>query len=463
MPLSSRDLTAAAALASRFASRFQFGLATASYQIEGAIDVDGRKPSIWDTFSNQPGRVVNGDTGAVACDHYHRWESDLDLLLEFGVDAYRFSIAWPRVIPDGRGAVNAKGLDWYDRLVDGLVARGIKVFPTLYHWDLPDVLQQRGGWTERDTAEAFADYAHAVVSRLGDRVDAIATFNEPFCFCYLGYLMGVHAPGQRNLPAAMRAVHTSNLAHGLGVQAIRAARPEVPVGTVINAVAISPESASVADVEAAERHFQMFNGAFMTPLFEGRYDDQLLSELGQHMGIEAGDLETIAQPLDWWGLNYYTPTKVADHRTAASEFPHTRQCTATDSPQRTDIGWEIEAAALTRLLCQLNERYRLPPCYITENGACYNDEPDQHGVVDDTARTRYLEDHLSAVADAFDAGVDVQGYFAWSMMDNFEWAEGYTMRFGLTHVDYTTQVRTIKNSGHWYRGLIDAHRQTRSL
>lgn len=456
-------MTEPAALAARFPAHFQFGAATASYQIEGAVEAEGRGPSIWDRFSAEPGRVVNGDTGAIACDHYHRWQSDLDLLQHYHVDAYRFSIAWPRVIPTGRGPVNEKGLDWYDRLIDGLVAREIKVFPTLYHWDLPDVLQQRGGWTHRDTAEAFAEYAHAVVARIGDRVDAIATFNEPFCFCYLGYLMGVHAPGIKDLTAAVRAVHIANLGHGLGVQAIRAARSDVPVGTVINAMAIMPASDADGDRAAAERHFQMFNGAFMTPVFQGGYDDEFHAAFEDELDIRTGDVETIKQPLDWWGLNYYAPSAVAAADTAEqSPFPHTVERPATTSGIRTDIGWEIEPAALTRLLIQLNERYALPPCYITENGACYNDGPDARGVINDQARIDYLRTHIAAVADAMESGADVRGYFAWSLMDNFEWAEGYTMRFGLTHVDYATQVRTIKQSGHWYRALIEAHLVERS-
>ena len=449
------------ASAHRFPKDFIFGTATASYQIEGAVNEDGRKPSIWDTFSAEPGRVVNGDTGAIACDHYHRWEDDLDLLVRYGVDAYRFSIAWPRVIPDGRGAVNQKGLDWYDRLVDGLVERDIKVYPTLYHWDLPQVLQDAGGWANRDTAHAFADYAQAVVARIGDRVDALATFNEPFCACYLGYLMGVHAPGIKDLDIAMRTVHVTNLAHGLGVQATRAARSDLPLGTVINAQSIAPATDSDADVAAAEREFQMFNGVFFTPVFDGRYDDELMNEIGDKLCVEEGDLAIINQPLDWWGLNYYSPSCVADGHSVTSTFPHTQSRQATDSDARTDIGWEIDASAFTRLLVQLNDRYTLPPCYITENGSCYNMELNENGVVDDQPRIDYLIDHLGAVADAIDSGVDVRGYFAWSLMDNYEWAEGYTMRFGLTHVDYTTQVRTIKNSGHWYKDMVSQHRELR--
>ncbi len=445
-----------AALANTLPKDFRFGVATAAYQIEGAIDEDGRKASIWDTFSATPGRVINGDTGAVACDHYHRQASDLDLIKQYGVDAYRFSIAWPRVVPDGRGAVNEKGLDWYDRLVDGLLARDLQAFPTLYHWDLPQALQDKGGWTHRDTAYAFAEYTHAVVSRIGDRIDALATFNEPFCSCYLGHLWGIHAPGSSDVATAMRTVHVTNLAHGLGVQAALTVRSDLPMGIVLNPVALSSATDSAEDTAAAERHFQMFNGAFFSPIFEGCYDDELLDALGQHLGIEAGDLATIQQPLDWWGLNYYTPTCVADNRRDDSEFPHTTEVEATTNGERTDIGWEIDASAMTRVLVQLNSRYTLPPCYVTENGACYNMGPDNSGAIDDQPRLDYLASHIAAVADAIEQDVDVRGYFAWSLMDNYEWAEGYTMRFGLTHVDYDTQVRTIKKSGHWFSELATA-------
>lgn len=451
-------MTNPAALAERFPADFIFGTATASYQIEGAIHEDGRKPSIWDTFSAEPGRVRNGDSGEVACDHYHRRDSDLDLLSHYAVQAYRFSIAWPRVIPDGRGPVNQKGLDWYDALIDGLLARDIKVFATLYHWDLPQALQDKGGWTNRDTAHAFADYTQTVVSRLGDRIDALATFNEPYCSCYLGHLKGIHAPGTRDLETAMRSVHVTNLAHGLSVQAARAARTEVPIGTVINAMAIAPETECDDDKAAAEREFQMYNGVFFTPLFDGRYDNLLLQELGALLDIRDGDLDHIQQPLDWWGLNYYSPACVADARSTNSVFPHTESRDATTSTARTDIGWEIDASAIERLLSQLYERYSLPPCYITENGACYNMGPDEGGLIDDQPRLNYLHDHISAIANARGDGIDIRGYFAWSLMDNFEWTEGYTMRFGLTYVDYNTQERTVKKSGNWYRELLASPR-----
>ncbi|MCY0096650.1 GH1 family beta-glucosidase [Hoeflea ulvae] len=442
------------ALAGRFPSDFLFGVATASYQIEGAVEADGRKPSIWDAFSHMPGRVRGGDTGDVACDHYNRLEADLDLMAELGAKAYRFSLAWPRLLPDGAGAINEPGFAFYDRLLDGLKSRNIKAFATLYHWDLPLALMGRGGWTDRDTAEAFADYAGLVTQRLGDRLDTITTFNEPWCSVYLGHLMGVHAPGERSMEAAMAALHVTNLAHGLGVQAIRAERAEMPVGIVLNAMSIMAASDSDADNKAAERANDFHNGVFFGPLFEGAYPQSVLDgcpDLALH--IRDGDLETIRQPLDFWGLNYYTPMRVRDD--AASEFPHVAIAPAV-RPEKTDIGWEVEPQGLSHIVSQLYGRYTLPEFYITENGAADNTGV-ENGAVSDTMRLDYISTHLSVVADLVADNYPLQGYFAWSLVDNFEWAEGYSMRFGLVHVNYETQLRTIKQSGYWYRDLIAAH------
>lgn len=449
-------MTSENSLAERFLADFKFGVATAAYQIEGAIAEDGRKPSIWDAFSHMPGRVLGGHTGDIACNHYHLWEQDLDVIASLQADAYRFSIAWPRVIPDGRGAVNQKGLDFYDRLVDGLVARGIGVFPTLYHWDLPLTLQGYGGWTNRDTAEVFAEYTRVVVGRIGDRVDALATFNEPWCSCYHGHLNGEHAPGEQNLDAALAAVHVTNLAHGLGVQAARSVRSDIPMGIVLNAVSIYPASNHPEDLAAAERAFQFHNGVFFSPIFNGQYDDEFLAALGDRLPLQDNDLETIHQPIDWWGFNYYLPVKLANDPTPGATFPATISVPATDSDKRTDIDWEIDAKGLSHLLRQVYGRYELPPCYITENGACYNVEV-VDGAVDDQPRLDYLNDHITDVAGAIESGIPVHGYFAWSLMDNFEWAEGYNMRFGIVHVNYDTQIRTIKKSGHWYKALAAAH------
>ncbi|MVA58830.1 GH1 family beta-glucosidase [Agrobacterium vitis] len=440
------------ALAARFPGDFLFGVATAAYQIEGATKADGRKPCIWDAFANMPGRVFERHNGDVACDHYNRWEQDLDLIQEMGVSAYRFSIAWPRIIPEGTGRVNEAGLDFYDKLVDGLKDRGIKAYATLYHWDLPLALMGDGGWTARSTAYAFQRYAKLVMARLGDRLDAVATFNEPWCSVWLSHLYGVHAPGERNIDAALHALHYTNLAHGLGIDAIRQVAPQVPAGLVLNAHSVIPGSQSAADLAAAERAHQFHNGAFFDPVFKGEYPAEFMAALGGRMPvIENGDLDIISQKLDWWGLNYYTPMRVADNPAAGAEFPATVDAPPV-STVKTDIGWEVYAPALKSLVEGLYDRYTLPVCYITENGACYNMEVAE-GEVDDQPRLDYYAEHLGVVADLIAEGIPMKGYFAWSLMDNFEWAEGYRMRFGLVHVNYDTQVRTLKNSGKWYSAL----------
>lgn len=441
-------------LAQRFPGDFVFGVATASFQIEGATKADGRKPSIWDAFSNMPGRVFGRHNGDIACDHYNRLDDDLDLIKSLGVEAYRFSIAWPRIIPEGTGPINEKGLDFYDRLVDGLKARNIKAFATLYHWDLPLALMGDGGWTARTTAYAFQRYAKTVIARLGDRLDAVATFNEPWCSVWLSHLYGIHAPGERNMDAALHALHFTNLAHGLGVDAIRSERPNLPAGIVINAHSVYPGSESKADKAAAERAFDFHNGVFFGPIFKGEYPESFMSALGHRMpDIEDGDMETISRPLDWWGLNYYTPMRVSDDPKAGAEYPATINAKPV-SDGKTDIGWEVYAPALGQLVETLNARYDLPDCYITENGACYNMGV-ENGAVDDQPRLDYIAEHLSVTADLIAKGYPMRGYFAWSLMDNFEWAEGYKMRFGIVHVDYETQVRTIKKSGHWYKALAE--------
>lgn len=442
-------------LSQRFPGDFLFGVATAAFQIEGATKMDGRKPSIWDAFSSMPGRVHGRDNGDVACDHYNRLEADLDLIHSLGVKAYRFSIAWPRIIPEGTGPVNEKGLDFYDRLVDGLKARGIKAFATLYHWDLPLMLAGDGGWTARQTAYAFQRYAKTVVARLGDRLDAVATFNEPWCSVWLSHLYGIHAPGERNMDAALHALHFTNLAHGLGVAAIRSERPALPVGLVLNAHSIYPASDRAVDKAAATRAESFHNGVFFGPVFKGEYPEDFLSAFGDRMpAIEPGDMETIRQPLDWWGLNYYTPMRVAHDPSASAEFPATVPAPPV-SDIKTDIGWEIFSPALGDLIRRLNAAYSLPDCYITENGACDNTGV-ENGAVNDQMRLDYVADHLAVTADLIREGYPMRGYFAWSLMDNFEWAEGYRMRFGIVHVDYATQVRTVKKSGEWYSALASA-------
>ncbi|MCK8778980.1 GH1 family beta-glucosidase [Rhizobium sp. NTR19] len=438
--------------ATRFPGDFLWGVATASFQVEGATKADGRKPSIWDAFSNMPGRVFQGHNGDVACDHYNRWEEDLDLIKDMGVEAYRFSIAWPRIVPEGTGRINEKGLDFYDRLIDGCKARGIKTYATLYHWDLPLSLMGDGGWTARSTAHAFERYTKVVMERLGDRLDAVATFNEPWCIVWLSHLYGIHAPGERNMQAALAAMHHVNLAHGLGVAQIRDIAPDVPVGLVLNAHSVIAASDKPEDQAAAERAHQFHNGAFFDLVFKGQYPDQFHEALGARMpAVEEDDLKIISQKLDWWGLNYYTPMRVADDCARTGDFPWTVDAKPV-SDVKTDIGWEVYSPGLKLLVEDLYRRYDLPDCYITENGACYNMEV-VDGEVDDQPRLDYYVEHLSVVSDLIVDNYPMKGYFAWSLMDNFEWAEGYRMRFGLVHVDYETQERTVKNSGKWYRQL----------
>jgi beta-glucosidase len=436
---------------------FVWGVATASYQIEGAVTEDGRSPSIWDTFSHTPGKVAAGDTGDVACDHYHRWPEDVGLMRALGVDAYRFSVAWPRVVPGGSGAVNEPGLAFYDRLTDALLEAGITPFVTLYHWDLPQALEDRGGWRSRETAEHFAAYAAAVAARLGDRVTDWATLNEPLCSAWIGHLEGRMAPGLTDITAAVRASYHLHLGHGLAVQAIRAAVPGAQVGIVNNLTHCEPASDRPADVAAARRSDGHTNRWWLDPLHGRGYPQDMIEEYGTDVPARPGDLETIAAPLDWLGLNYYFRNVVADD--PEGPIPHARQA---DLPgaERTAMEWEVYPAGLTATLRRMTEDYGARRIYVTENGSAYPDVVGPDGQVHDPERIRYLERHLAACADAVRAGVPLAGYFAWSLMDNFEWAYGYDKRFGLVHVDYATQRRTIKSSGHRYADLIRTHRKT---
>jgi len=436
---------------------FIFGVATSAYQIEGAVKTDGRGPSIWDDFCLQRGKVANNDNGDTACDHYNLWETDLDLISGLNVDAYRFSFSWPRVLPKGTGKINEKGLAFYDRLIDGCLERQLQPFATLYHWDLPSALMHSGGWTHRDTAKAFSEYAALITSRFGDRLASISTFNEPWCSSILGYLVGIHAPGKKDISLTMKTIHNQHLAHGLAVKQIRSIKPDLPIGIVLNLQSIYPGTDDVEDKSAAIRHQAFNNGAFLDPLFKGSYPSTVTESLGKHLPTDwQADLSTIKQPLDFWGLNYYTPTRVVNARKPDSIFPHTTQTFPEKPYDRTDLDWEINADTFQELLIDVYQQYQLPPCYITENGACFNDEP-KDGVVDDARRVQYFNDHIEAVVNAHKAGVPVLGYFAWSLMDNFEWAEGYTMRFGLIHVDYGTQRRTVKRSGNWFSELSRSH------
>ncbi|ALV32370.1 GH1 family beta-glucosidase [Streptomyces sp. CdTB01] len=438
-----------------FPRDFLWGTATAAYQIEGAVAEDGRSPSIWDTYSHTPGKVEGDDNGDVACDHYHRWREDIGLMRRLGTNAYRLSVAWPRVAPGGDGPVNPKGLAFYDELIDALLEAGITPFVTLYHWDLPQVLQDRGGWPERDTALAFADYASAVAERLGDRVTQWATLNEPLCSAWIGHLEGRMAPGLTDLTAAVRASYHLLLGHGLAVDAIRAAAPSAQVGIVTNLSTVHAASDRDEDVAAARRQDGHINRWWLDPVYGRGFPADMREVYGVELPEREGDLAKIAAPLDWHGLNYYMPSIVADDPSAPA--PRVRSVRRLGVP-RTGMDWEIDASGLETLLLRLTDEYPIRRLYVTENGSAYPDVVRPDGTVDDPERTEYLEQHLAACASAVRKGAPLAGYFAWSLLDNFEWAYGYDKRFGLVHVDYETQKRTIKGTGHRYADIVRAHR-----
>ncbi|MBI0293731.1 beta-glucosidase [Streptomyces sp. PRKS01-29] len=442
------DLTA-------FPHDFLWGTATSAYQVEGAVAEDGRSPSIWDTFSHTPGKVAGGDHGDVACDHYHRWREDIGLMKRLGTNAYRLSVAWPRVVPGGAGPVNAKGLAFYDELIDGLLEAGITPSVTLYHWDLPQVLQDRGGWPERDTAEHFAAYASVVADRLGDRVHHWTTLNEPLCSAWIGHLEGVMAPGLTDLTAAVRASYHLLLGHGLAARAIRAAAPRAEIGIVNNLNTVEAATDRPEDRAAARRMDGHTNRWWLDPVHGRGFPADMREVYGVELPERPGDLDTIAAPLDWLGLNYYFPATVTDDPTGPA--PHARAVRRPDVP-RTGMDWEIDATGIETLLLRLTDEYGARKLYVTENGSAYPDVVRPDGTVDDPERQDYLVQHLAACASAVRKGVPLAGYFAWSLLDNFEWAYGYDKRFGLVHVDYRTQVRTIKGTGHRYAEIIRDHR-----
>jgi beta-glucosidase len=448
-----------------FGPDFVWGTATASYQVEGAVDEDGRAPSIWDTFCRTPGAVANGDTGDVACDHYHRWPEDIALMRELGTGAYRFSVAWPRVVPGGDGPVNPAGLAFYDRLVDGLLEAGITPYVTLYHWDLPQALQDRGGWPERETAEHFAAYAGAVAAALGDRVTHWATLNEPLCSAWIGHLEGTMAPGLRDLTAAVRASYHLHLGHGLAVQAIRAGASATPVvGIVNNLSPCEPLTDREEDVAVARRADGHANRWWLDPIHGRGYPQDMLDIYGVDLPIREGDLATIAAPLDWLGINYYFRA-VVEHLPGDAIPPGDPagallggRIVDVPGARRTAMGWEVHPAGLEDILLRVTREYAPRRIVVTESGCAYPDTVGPDGQVDDPERTAYLEAHVAACASAAARGVPLGGYFAWSLLDNFEWAYGYDKRFGLVHVDYPTQRRTIKGSGRRYAEIIRAHR-----
>lgn len=426
-----------------FGPDFTFGVATASHQIEGALTEDGRGPSIWDTFSQTPGNVRNGDVADLADDSYHRWREDLDLIRDGGFDAYRFSISWSRILPEGTGAVNQKGLDYYDKLIDGMLQRGIRPFLTCYHWDLPSALQDKGGWMNRDIAGWLADYAAVLATHFGDRVAAVATINEPWCVSFLSHYLGVHAPGYRDLRATARAMHHVLLAHGAAVGALRANGAK-NIGIVTNLQKIEPIDEKPEHNAAVDLYDGIFNGWFLGGLYKGQYPAAVLKFLDGHLpaGFEK-DMATVSVPLDWAGINYYSRSLVANDPGSPTGMK------IIDGPlEHTDIGWEIYPKGLTDLLVRVSRDYTKIPVYVTENGMAEVD------VEDDQRRVRYYDDHLKSVLAARAAGADVRGYFAWSLMDNFEWAEGYTKRFGLVGVDYETQTRTPRASYRAFQGML---------
>ncbi|MGN9893792.1 GH1 family beta-glucosidase [Micromonospora sp. L31] len=439
---------------------FRWGVATSSYQIEGAVAEDGRTPSIWDTFCHVPGAVANGDHGDVACDHYHRMPQDVALIADLGLDTYRFSVAWPRVQPGGRGPANPAGLAFYDRLVDELLGRGIDPWVTLYHWDLPQELEDAGGWPNRDTAHRFADYAELVFGALGDRVKTWTTLNEPWCSAMLGYAYGLHAPGRRDLGAGIAAAHHLLLGHGLATQRLRAAGSPIELGITLNMATADPATDSPADRDAARAADGLGNRIYLDPLFHGRYPEDVVADLaaeGVRIPVEDGDLAVISSPIDVLGVNYYfgqAHSGVDEQgREREDDGRPVRRVVRRDLP-RTAMDWEIVPESFTELLVRLHRDYPGVPMVITENGAAFDDKPDADGFVADDDRVAYLTEHLRAVARARQAGADVRGYFAWSLLDNFEWAYGYDKRFGIVRVDYDTQRRTPKRSAHWYRDTI---------
>ena len=433
-----------------FPADFVWGAATAAYQVEGAVREDGRGESIWDRFCATPGKVRNGDSGAVACDFYHRFPKDIALMRELGLDSFRFSVAWPRVLPDGRGRVNEGGLDFYDRLVDALLAGGIEPCVTLYHWDLPQPLEDAGGWPSRDTAEAFVEYAETVARRLGDRVSRWITHNEPWVASWLGYGWGILAPGRTSDDDAVAASHHLLLSHGWALEVLRREVPAAEVGITLNLTHAEPASGADADVDAARQVDAHMNRWFLEPLFRGVYP----TDLPHTPPVREGDLDAISAPLDFLGVNYYfrVVAEASENGRGFPEFAHVPGATYTD------MGWEVHPDGFFRCLVRVARDYEPRAIHVTENGAAFGDVRLHDGSVSDPERRDYLAGHLGAVARAIAAGAPVQGYYVWSLLDNFEWAHGYAKRFGIVYVDYPTLERVPKESFGWYRDYIAAQR-----
>ena len=443
----------------KFPQGFQWGTATAAYQIEGAAREDGRKESIWDVFSHTPGRVDNGDTGDVADDHYHRWKEDIHLMKELGITSYRFSLAWPRILPEGKGKVNQAGIDFYDRLIDELLTAGIHPLITLYHWDLPAALP--GGWLERSTIEAFAAYTSVAARAFGDRVKQWITINEPFCVSFLSYKYGRHAPGMRDPYKALVAAHHVLLAHGLAVPVLHTEVPEARVGITLNEGPFYPATSSLEDLDAARHADGELNRWFLDPVYGRQYPADMLRDYvraGVLRSIEPdfihqGDMEKIAVPTDFLGLNYYT-RRIINTAALHDDFPEKIHASPTPDENHTEMVWEIFPFGLYETICRAYFTYKPKEIFITENGASYSDAPDNHGRIRDGRRITYLQSHIEAVGRAIRAGVPVKGYYLWSLLDNFEWAFGYAQRFGIIYVDYTTCKRYPKDSAYWYGEVV---------
>ncbi|MDB4969356.1 MAG: beta-glucosidase [Myxococcales bacterium] len=443
----------------RFPDGFLWGAATSSYQIEGAGHEDGRGESIWDRFAARAGAIADGSDGSVACDHYHRWKEDIEIMKRLGLGAYRFSVAWPRVFPTGRWQYNPAGLAFYDRLVDGLLEAGIEPFVTLYHWDLPQPLEDAGGWAVRDTVNAFVEYADVVTDQLGDRVRRFITHNEPWCISVLGYAEGLHAPGRRDWPAALAAAHHVLLSHGLATAVIRENSPDAEVGITLNLVPAEAASSSPADREACRAFDGAFNRWFLDPIYGRGYPEDAIADhvAAGHLPslelpfVHPGDLAIIAAPTDFLGVNYYSRAVLRSEVVAeADNAPRTVHL----GDERTDIGWEVYPDGLRQLLMRVHRDYTPDAIYITENGAAYDTAPDEHGRIHDIERQRFLHAHLAASLEACRAGVPLAGYFVWSLLDNYEWQEGYRKRFGIVWVDFTTQERVLKQSASLYRAIV---------
>ncbi|MFZ5910580.1 MAG: GH1 family beta-glucosidase [Chloroflexota bacterium] len=437
-----------------FPDHFLWGVAASAYQIEGAYNENGKGESIWDRFVRWDAHVLNGDTGDVACDHYHRMPQDVALLKELGIPCYSFAVSWTRVLPDGRGPVNAKGLDFYDRLTDELLASGIQPKATLYHWDFPQALQELGGWPNRDSADWFAEYAQVVFAKLADRVKFWATHNEPWVAAFLGYATGIHAPGICDYSQAYQTAHHLLLAHGKAVQAFRQGGYDGQIGLILNLNGLLPASDSQADIAAAQRVHDETHALFLDPVFNGTYPQALFDFIGPHQPkVQGGDAELIRQPIDFLGLNHYNTDLVAFDIHGGLNKARLTPYSASGWG-RTEMNWGIHPGGLKKEVLYIKEKYGNPPLYITENGCAMPDEPDETGFVADWDRIRFIKGHLQALHEAIQAGADVRGYFVWSVFDNFEWERGYGPRFGLVRVNYETLKRTPKQSAYWYRDVI---------